>query len=87
VNDGGSNGKGCCGIEVLADTAKLTNVVIAGFRQRRDLVRKGEVFITDETKVASRVDDVKWRTVYSVKSMLESDEQEFSLRGVEKDLQ
>jgi len=33
VNDGGSSGRGCFGIEVRADTAELTNrpMITAGF--------------------------------------------------------
>ena len=31
MNDGGGNGTNCCGIEVRADTAKLTYMTILGF--------------------------------------------------------
>jgi len=34
VNDGGGSGTECCGIEVRADTAEFTNVIISGFRKR-----------------------------------------------------
>jgi len=30
----GGNGTGCFGIEVRPDTAKLTNVIVAGFAER-----------------------------------------------------
>ena len=50
-DDGGS----CCGIEVWMDTAKLTDMVIARFGDRCDLVRKGEAFIEYEAEVSSRV--------------------------------
>ena len=36
-----------------ADTAKFTNVIVAGFRKCRDLVREGKVFIKDKAKVAN----------------------------------
>ena len=45
VNNGSGNGGSCFGIEVWTDTAKLTNMVIARFGDRWDLVRKSEVFI------------------------------------------
>ena len=32
MNDGGGNGRSCFVIEVGADASKLTNTVIAGFR-------------------------------------------------------
>ena len=38
-------GTGCCEIEVRVELAKLTNVVIAGFRKIGYLVRKNEVFV------------------------------------------
>jgi len=38
VNDGGGNGRGCCGIEVRVDTVKLTNTIVAGFGEKRNLV-------------------------------------------------
>ena len=31
MNDGGSNGRSCFGIEVRADALELMNMVIAGF--------------------------------------------------------
>ena len=38
MDDGGGNGAGCFEAETWADTAKFTNVTIAGFRKYRDLV-------------------------------------------------
>ena len=58
VNHRCGNGTGCCGIEVRADTANLANVIIAGFRKRLNLIRKGDLFIKHEAKVASRVGGV-----------------------------
>ena len=51
VNNGSGDGGSCFGIEVLTDTAKLTNMVLARFGERRDLVRKGEVFIEYEAHI------------------------------------
>ena len=45
MNVGSGNGTGCCQIEVRSELAKLTNVVIAGFRKIGYLVRKNEVFV------------------------------------------
>jgi len=46
------------------------------------LAREGTMFIKDKAKRSSRVGGVKWRVVYCGKLVFESDEQEFSLRGV-----
>ena len=58
VYNGGDN---CfCGVKVKVgtDTAESTNVKIAGFRQCRYLIRKGEMFVKYEAKVASRLSSV-----------------------------
>jgi len=53
------NGSGnCfCGVKVKVgtDTAESTNVMIAGFRQCRYLIRQGKMFVKYEAKVASRL--------------------------------
>jgi len=59
VNDGSGDGGGCFDIEVWTDTAKLTDMVIARFGDRLDLVRKGEMFIEYEAEVSSRLSGVK----------------------------
>ena len=51
----GSNGAGCFEVKILADTAKFTNVIVAGFRKCSDLVRECEVFVKNKAKVASGV--------------------------------
>ena len=35
MDNGGGNGAGCFEVEIWADTAKFTNVIVAGFRKRR----------------------------------------------------
>ena len=56
VYNGGGN---CfCGVKVGTDTAESTNVMIAGFRQCRYLIRKGKMFVKYEAKVASRLSSV-----------------------------
>ena len=51
MDDGGGDGIGCFEIKILADTAKLTNVRIAGFGQCRYLIRKSEMFVRDKTRL------------------------------------
>ena len=53
MNDGGGNGTRCGGMKVRTDTTKLSNVVIAGFGDGRNLVGERKMFIRDEAKVAS----------------------------------
>ena len=58
VYNGGGN---CfCGVKVKVktDTAGSTNVMIAGFRQCRYLIRKGKMFVKYKAKVASRLSSV-----------------------------
>jgi len=38
MDNGGGNGAGCFEVKIWADTAKFTNVIIAGFRKCSDLV-------------------------------------------------
>jgi len=45
VNSGSGDGGSCFCIVVWTDTAKLTDVVIARFEDRCDLVTKSEVFV------------------------------------------
>jgi len=59
VNGEGGNGASCVGIKVRADTMKLSDMVIARFGDGRNLIRKGKMFIKDESNVASRVSGVK----------------------------
>jgi len=55
MDNGGGNGAGCFEVEIWADKAKFTNVIVAGFRKCRDLAREYKVFIKDKAKVVSRV--------------------------------
>jgi len=49
VDNGGGDGIGCFEIKIGADTAKFTNVRIAGFGQCRYLIRESEMFVKDKT--------------------------------------
>jgi len=55
MNNGGDNGAGCFEVKVWADTAKFTNVIVAGFRKCTDLDSEGKVFVKNKAKVVSRV--------------------------------
>ena len=52
MDNGGGNGAGYFEVEYMA---KLTNVIVAGFRKCRDLVGEGKVFIKNKAKIDSRV--------------------------------
>jgi len=41
-------------VEIWADTANFTNVIVAGLRKCRNLVWEGKVFIKNKAKVARR---------------------------------
>ena len=64
MDDRGGNGAGCFEVKIWADTAKFTNVIVAGFRNCRDLVGEGKVFIKDKAKVATRVGCSERSVVY-----------------------
>ena len=55
---GGGNCFGGVKVKVGTDTAESTNVMVAGFRQCRYLIRKGKMFSKYEAKVASRLSTV-----------------------------
>ena len=73
MDNGGGNGAGCFEVEIWADTAKFTNVIVAGFRKCRDLVGEGKVFIKDKVKFASRVGCSERRVVCFRKLLFKSD--------------
>jgi len=83
VNNGGGNGAGCFEVEIWANTAKITNVIVSGFRKRSNLVGKGKVFIKNKAKVASRVGCSERRVVYFRKLLFKSDKKKLSFRRVE----
>ena len=62
---------------------RITNVIVAGFRKCRDLVREGKVFIKDKVKVASRVGCSERRVVNLRKLLFMSDKKKLSFRRVE----
>jgi len=58
---------------VSRNTAKFTNVTVAGFRKCRDLVGEDKVLIKNKAKVASRVGCSERRVVYFRKLLFKSD--------------
>ena len=58
VYDGGGNCFGGVKVKVGTNTAESTNVMVAGLRQCRYLIRKGKMFVEYEAKVASRLSSV-----------------------------
>jgi len=83
MDNRGGNGAGCFEVEIWGDTAKFTNVIVAGFRKCRDLVGEGKVFINDKAKVASRVGCSERRVVNFRKLLFKSDKKKLSFRTVE----
>jgi len=70
---GGCNDTGCFGIKIRTDAAKLTNVRIARFGKRRDLVTECEIFVKNEANFTSRVRGVKRRAMCFSKLLFTSD--------------
>jgi len=58
VHNGGGNCFGGMKVKTMTDTAKSTDVLIAGSRLCRDLVGEWEMFVKYEAKVASRLGSV-----------------------------
>ena len=83
MDNGGGDGAGCFEVEIWMDTAKFTNVIVAGFTKCRDLVGEVKVFIKDKAKVASRVCCSERRVVYFRKLLFKSDKKKLSFRRVE----
>ena len=83
MDNRGGNGAGCFEVEIWADTAKFTNVIVAGFRKCRNLVGEGKVFMKDKAKVASRVGCGERRVLYFRKLLFQSDKKKLSFRRVE----
>ena len=83
MDNGGGNGAGCFEVDIWVDTAKFTNVIVAGFRKCRYLVREGKVFIKDKANVASRVGCNERRVVNFRKLLFKYDKKKLSFRRVE----
>ena len=58
VYGGGGNCFGGVKVKVGTDTAESTNVMVAGFRLGRYLIRKEKMFVEYEATVASRLSSV-----------------------------
>ena len=60
MDDSSGDGTGSFKVEIQANTAKFSNMIIARFRENRYLVRESKAFIKDKTKVASTVISNQW---------------------------
>ena len=85
MNDGGGNGAGCFEVEVWANTAKFTDVIVARFRKCSDLIREGKVFVKNKTKIASRVGCSERAVLYFRELLFKSNKKKFSFRKVESE--
>ena len=83
MDNRGGNGAGCFEVKIWVDTAKFTNVIVAGFIKCRDLVGEGKVFIKNKAKFTSRVGCIERRVVYFRKLLFKSDKKKLSFRTVE----
>ena len=78
VNCGGGNDAGCFKVKVWADTAKFTNVIVAGLRKCSGLIREGKVFVENKTKVASGVGSSERAVLYFTELLFKSNKKKFS---------
>ena len=85
VNYRGGNGAGCFEVQVWADTAKFTNVIVARLRKCSDLIREGKVFVENKTKVASGVGCSERAVLYFRELLFKSNKKKFSFRRVESE--
>ena len=76
MDNGGGNGAGCFEVEIWADTAKFTNVIVALFKKCKDLV--GEVRCSSKIKPRLRAEWVVVRVVYFKKLLFKSDKEKLS---------
>ena len=53
--DGGDDGAGYFVVKIWADAAKLTDTLVAGFRQSRYRVREGEMFVENKASELCQV--------------------------------
>ena len=70
MDNGSGNGAGCFEVEIWADTAKFTNVIVAGFRKCRYLVGKAEK-VRCSSKIKPRL-RAEWVVVREESCILES---------------
>jgi len=85
VNYGGGNGTGCFEVEVRADRAKFTDVIVARLRKCSNLIREGKVFVKNKTKVASRVGCSERAVLYFRELLFKCSKKKFSFRRVESE--
>ena len=81
------NGAGCFEVEVWADTAKFTDVIVTRLRKCSDLIREGrpKLFIKNKTKVACRVGCSERAVLYFTELLFKSNKKKFICRRVESE--
>jgi len=79
VNDKSVDSTGSWWIMVRPVTAKLTNMIVARFGERCNLVWEGQMFVKDEAEISSRVGGIKKGIVYFGKLVFESNKQDLVL--------
>ena len=72
-------------MNVWADTAKFTGVIVARLRKCSDLIREGKVFVENKTKVASRLDCSERAVLYFRDLLFKTNKKKFSFRRVESE--
>jgi len=85
MDNGGCNGVGCFEIEIWANTAKFTNMMVTRFRQCSDVVREGKMFVKNKAKVTSGVGCSEKKVLYFRELLCKSDKQKFSFRRAESE--
>jgi len=85
VNYGGGNGAGCFEVNIWADTAKFTDVIVGRLRKCSGLIQEGKVFVENKTKVASGVGCSERAVLYYRELLFKSNKKKFSFRRVESE--
>ena len=85
VSYGGGNGAGCFEVEVWADTAKFTDVIVTRLRKCSDLIREGKVFVENKTKIAIGVGCSERAVLYFRELLFKSNKKKFGFRRVESE--
>jgi len=58
VDNRSGDGTGSGEVQVVSNASEITNMEKTRARERGDLIRKRQVFVKDEAKIASRVSEI-----------------------------
>ena len=78
MNDRSDDGTGDFEVEIRANTAKFSNMIIARFRESRE----SKVFIKDKTKITRRVSSNQCGGINFGQLLWQSNEKKLWFRGV-----